>query len=149
MSIELTSPAFEDGQSIPDRYSRLGDNLSPPLAWAGTPEGTVEQALLVQDPDAPSGTFAHWIVTRLGPEVGHLDEGQLPSGAVEGSNDFGEDGYGGPQPPQGDPPHHYVFTLLALNERTELPPGASVEEFHDAVQGKELGRGQLTGRYGR
>jgi Raf kinase inhibitor-like YbhB/YbcL family protein len=149
MSIELTSAAFADGDTIPDKYARLGDNVSPPLAWSGVPEGTIELALIVEDPDAPSGTFTHWIVSGLGPDTEGLAEGELPARAVEGSNDFGEDGYGGPQPPPGDPPHRYVFTLLALGSETELAPGTSAVEFHDAVQGNELARGQLTGRYGR
>jgi Raf kinase inhibitor-like YbhB/YbcL family protein len=149
MSIELTSPAFKDGGTIPDRYGRLGGNASPPLEWSGVPAGTLELALQVEDPDAPSGTFTHWVLAGLDPELERLDEGDVPSSAVEGSNDFGEDGYSGPQPPTGDPPHRYVFTLLALGVSSELPPGASPAEFHDAVQGSELGRGQLVGLYGR
>lgn len=149
MSIQLTSPAFDDGGTIPERHVRLGGNVSPPLAWSGVPAGTIELALLVQDPDAPSGTFTHWVVARLAPDLEALEEGQLPDGAVEGSNDFGEEGYGGPQPPPGDPPHRYIFTLLALGEESGLAGGASAQDLHDAVQGKELAQGRLVGRYGR
>lgn len=149
MTIELTSPAFTDGATVPDRHTRLGGNVSPPLQWAGVPDGTVELALLVEDPDAPSGTFTHWLVWGIDPEVERLDEGEAPPGAVEGSNDFGEDGYDGPQPPEGDPPHRYVFTLLALSEALELPSDASGDELREAVQGRELDRGQLVGRYAR
>lgn len=149
MSIQLESPAFTDGDNIPDRHARLGGNLSPPLRWFGVPTGSVELALLVEDPDAPSGTFTHWLLAGLAPERDELDEGEVPSGAVEGTNDFGEEGYGGPQPPEGDPPHRYIFTLVALDEQTELVGGASSLEFHDAVQGHVLAQGQLTGVYAR
>ncbi len=149
MAIELTSPAFEDGDVIPDRYTRLGGNVSPLLEWSGVPEDAVELVLLVEDPDAPSGTFNHWLVAGLAPGVERLDEGKVPPGTVEGSNDFGEEGYGGPQPPTGDPAHRYVFTLLALSDSTELDNGASSLDFRDAVEGVQLARGQLLGRYAR
>lgn len=149
MAIQLESPAFQDGATMPSRFSRMGGNAAPPLRWSGVPGGTIELALLMQDPDAPAGTFTHWVVARLAPGLDRLEEGELPTGAVEGRNDFGEDGYGGPQPPEGDPPHRYVFTLLALGDESELVAGASIQDFHDAVQGKELAQGHLTGRYGR
>lgn len=149
MTITLASPAFTDGSPIPDRHARLGENVPPPLTWSGVPPGAEELALVVQDPDAPSGTFTHWILTGLEPGEDFLAEGQLPPGAVEGSNDFGEEGYGGPRPPEGDPPHRYVFTLIALDGKTDLSNGASIEEFQEAVQGKELDRGQLVGQYSR
>jgi Raf kinase inhibitor-like YbhB/YbcL family protein len=149
MSIELQSPAFEDGAPMPERFARLHGNVSPPLRWSGVPEAAIELALIVQDPDAPSGTFTHWIVAGLDPGLEGLEEGRVPVGAVEGDNDFGEDGYGGPEPPPGDPPHHYVFMLLALGEESELTDGAAADDFFDAVEGKELDQGRLTGLYGR
>lgn len=149
MGIELKSSAFEDGGTIPARYAKDGENVFPPLEWSGVPAQTRELALLVEDPDAPSGRFVHWIVIGLPPMLDRLETGQLPEPAVEACNDFGERGYGGPQPPEGDPPHRYVFTLLALDETVDLPPGGGYRQFHDAVQGKERGRGQLVGRYGR
>jgi Raf kinase inhibitor-like YbhB/YbcL family protein len=145
--IHVSSRAFEDGGTIPERCSRLGGNVSPPLSWSDVPVGTTELALVVQDPDAPSGTFTHWIVAGLTPDLAGLEEGHVPDGAVEGVNDFGEQGYGGPQPPAGDRPHRYVFTLVALEAESGLALGASIENFHAAVRGKELARGQLTGHY--
>lgn len=149
MSIELRSPEFDDGGTIPERYSRAGDDLFPPLQWSGVPSVTRQLALTVQDPDAPDGTFVHWVVAGIDPGLDRRDAGELPEGAAEGRNDFGEVGYGGPQPPEGDPPHRYVFTLLALDDDVQLSPGAEPAAFHDAVQGKELARGQLTGRFAR
>ena len=113
------------------------------------PANTAELALLVRDPDAPSGTFTHWIVANLDPGLTSLDPGELPELAVEGRNDFGDVGYGGPEPPAGDPPHRYVFQLLALRQSSGLTHGVGYQQFHDAVQGKEMARGELVGRYGR
>jgi Raf kinase inhibitor-like YbhB/YbcL family protein len=149
MTIELTSTAFEDGGTIPEKHTRLGGNVSPPLAWSGVPADAAELVLLVQDPDAPSGTFTHWILAGLDPDLDGLDEGEVPDGAVEGSNDFGEDGYDGPQPPVGDPPHRYVFTLIALGEESGLGPSAASDDVDEAVESFGIDRGQLTARYGR
>lgn len=147
MTIQLSSPAFDDEGPIPERFARLGGNVSPPLRWSGVPDDAVELVLIVLDPDAPTGMFAHWIVARLKRGLDHLAEGELPDDAVEGLNGFGEDRYSGPQPPAGDPAHRYVFALLALAEPSGLSPGATFEEFQDAVRGKELARGQLAGHY--
>jgi Raf kinase inhibitor-like YbhB/YbcL family protein len=149
MTIDLTSTAFEDGGTIPEKHTRLGGNVSPPLAWSGVPADAAELVLLVQDPDAPSGTFTHWILAGLDPDLDGLDEGEVPDGAVEGSNDFGEDGYDGPQPPVGDPPHRYVFTLIALGEESGLGPSAASDDVDEAVESFGIDRGQLTARYGR
>jgi Raf kinase inhibitor-like YbhB/YbcL family protein len=149
MTIELTSPAFDDGGTIPDKHTRLGGNVSPALAWAGVPADAAELVLVVQDPDAPSGTFTHWIVAGIDPDLDGLDEGEVPEGTVEGSNDFGEDGYDGPQPPLGDPPHRYVFRVVALGDESGLGPSAGSDEVDEAVESFAIDRGQLTGRYGR
>jgi Raf kinase inhibitor-like YbhB/YbcL family protein len=149
MTIELTSTAFEDGGTIPEKHTRLGGNVSPPLAWGGLPGDAAELVLTLRDPDAPSGTFTHWLVGGITPDADGLDEGELPDGAVEGVNDFGEEGYDGPQPPPGDQPHRYVFTLIALTDESELGPGATSDEVDAAVEAFELDRGQLIGRYGR
>lgn len=146
MSIELTSPAFEHDGRIPDRHARSGEDVSPPLRWSGVPEGTQELALVVRDPDAPQGTFTHWLVTGLSPDLDGLEAGTLPEGARQGRNDFGDVGYGGPQPPAGEQ-HRYVFSLLALRNSVLLAPDDTYEVFHDAAQGAEIGRGELVGRY--
>lgn len=149
VSIEVTSPAFDDGGSIPERYARDGEDVFPPLRWSGVPEGARQLAISVEDPDAPGGTFVHWIVAGLDPQLDGLDSGELPEASVEGRNGFGDVGYGGPQPPEGDDPHRYVFTVYALDDDVRFEPGADPRQFHDAVQGKVMATGQLTGRFAR
>ncbi len=148
-AIELRSPAFDDHAPIPPRFSRDGDDVSPPLEWRGVPEGTVELALVCEDPDAPGGTFVHWVASGLDPSLTGLGEGELPAGAVEGANDYGGTGYGGPQPPVGDPAHRYFFRLYALSEPLAVSPGASAEDLRRVMDGKELGRGTLVGIFQR
>jgi hypothetical protein len=148
VTIELSSPAFDDGGTIPARYARDGADVPPPLRWSGVPAGTAELALEITDPDAPSGGFIHWIVAGLNPALDGLDDGRLPP-RIEGRNGWGEIGYGGPQPPMRDPPHRYVFTLYALAEPSGLREGAGHVDFVDALRGKELTEGQLIGRYAR
>lgn len=149
MAVEVSSPEFQDGGTIPVRYTGDGEDVSPPLRWSGVPGGSAELAVLVEDPDAPGGTFVHWMLTGLDADSGGLEEGSVPPATSEGLNGFGRTGWAGPQPPPGDGPHRYVFTVLALSEPAGMAPGATPDEFHDAVQGKEVGRGQLVGRYER
>lgn len=148
MTIVLTSPAFADGGAIPARYSRDGDDVPPPLRWTGIPAGTAELALVVVDHDAPRGAFVHWIVAGLDPTLDGIDDG-VATRKVEGVNSWGEVGYGGPQPPRGDPPHRYVFTLYALAEPSKFVNGARYVDFVDAIRGKELTEGHLVGLYAR
>jgi len=147
--MELRSPAYSEGGAIPARFSCDGEGMSPPLEWSGVPEGTGELVLVVEDPDAPGGTFVHWLLANIDPNLERLQEGWVPPGSVEGTNGFGRQGWAGPCPPPGHGSHRYVFTLLALVAPTDLSPGCSMAEFHDAVQGKELARAQLTGAYER
>lgn len=148
MTIVLTSPAFADGGAIPARYSRDGDDVPPPVRWTGIPAGTAELALVVVDHDAPRGAFVHWIVAGLDPTLDGIDDG-VATRKVEGVNSWGEVGYGGPQPPRGDPPHRYVFTLYALAEPSKFVNGARYVDFVDAIRGKELTEGHLVGLYAR
>src|SRR5919199_3332500 len=115
-TIELRSPACNDHAPIPAQYSKDGENVSPALEWSGVPEGTAELAILCEDPDAPGGTFVHWVISRIDPSCTGLAAGEVPPGAVEGRNDYGDIGYGGPQPPIGDPAHRYFFTVHASSE---------------------------------
>jgi Raf kinase inhibitor-like YbhB/YbcL family protein len=146
--VELHSPAFEDGEPIPARYGREGDDRPPPLAWSGVPVGTAELAIEVLDPDAPNGTFVHWIAAGIDPAAVGCD-GAGPPGTVEGRNGWGDLGYGGPRPPKGDPAHRYVFTLYALAEPSGFAEGGSHVEFVDALRHKELTEAKLTGRFAR
>jgi len=146
LTITVTSAAFGDGGDIPSRNTCDGQDVSPPLRFAAVPSGTVELALLVEDPDAPRGTFVHWVAWGIDPGKAELGEGEVPAGA--GKNDFGKRGYGGPCPPKGAP-HRYVFTVFALSERLELPAGASADDLKRSVSGRTLAVGRLVGRYAR
>jgi len=147
--LRLTSAAFEPGGSIPVRFTCDGDDVSPPLEWSRVPESARSLALLMEDPDAPGGTFVHWTLFGVAPTSTGLEEGEVPAEAREGENSFGETGYSGPCPPEGDEPHRYVFVLYALRSAPELDAGASPEEVRDAVADRALVRGRLTGRFGR
>jgi hypothetical protein len=145
---ELTSGAFEDGGTIPARYTCDGDNASPPLNWAGAPAETVSMALIVDDPDARG--FVHWIVYGLdGSASGSLPAGVAasPDGPAQGTNSFRQPGYGGPCPPSGE--HRYVFRLLALDKVLELTGAPSAEDVLEAAEGHIVGEAKLTGTYRR
>ncbi|GGM65782.1 hypothetical protein GCM10007977_079220 [Dactylosporangium sucinum] len=122
--------------------------MSPPLNFTGLPEQTAELAVLVEDPDAPTGTFTHWVMWGIEPDLSGLGEGEAPTGAVQGRNDFGRRAYGGPSPPRGRS-HRYVFEVLALSEPLGLAEGASAADLRRATAGKVLASGRLTGRYRR
>ena len=144
---DLTSLAFQDGQPIPRKYSCEGENASPPMDWSAPPEGTRSLALIVHDPDAPSADFTHWVAWGIDPLDGGLDEGAHPP--AEGTNGFGENGYGGPCPPPGDGAHRYEFELFALDDQLDLEPQSSREQLEDAMEGHVLGGAELTGTYER
>jgi Raf kinase inhibitor-like YbhB/YbcL family protein len=153
MTSELKSSAFGPGQNIPVRFTCDGEHVSPPLTWSGAPKPTAMFALIMDDPDAPHGTFTHWVLFNIPGNVDHLDEhvpqtARLANGAVQGSNDFGSLGYGAPCPPKGNA-HHYRFTLYALDEPLNLPPGASKQQVLTAMQGHILHQAQLVGTYQR
>jgi Raf kinase inhibitor-like YbhB/YbcL family protein len=145
-TLSVTSTAFADGQDIPPKYTCDGQGVSPPLRFEGLPPATAEVALLVEDPDAPRGTFVHWLAWGIDPGSAGLAEGQAAPGS--GRNDFGKNGYGGPCPPKGSS-HRYVFTAYALADRLDLPNGASAADLKKAVSGRALAEGRLTGRYAR
>jgi Raf kinase inhibitor-like YbhB/YbcL family protein len=147
--IELRSPAFNDHAPIADRYAHGDGNVSPGLDWRGVPDGTAELAVLCEDPDAPRGTFTHWALAGIDPAASGVAENEAPAEAVVGTNDFGEPGYGGPQPPVGDDAHRYVFRVVAVSEPLGLAPGFSGDELRRAVDGKELASGTLVGLYQR
>jgi Raf kinase inhibitor-like YbhB/YbcL family protein len=153
MAIELTSPVFSDGFPIPRDYTADGRNDSPPLRWSDPPADTRGFALVCDDPDAPRGTFTHWVLFNLPPETRELAPGvtqasTLPNGARQGTNDFGRIGYGGPSPPPGKP-HRYLFKLYALNTQLGLNPGATKDQVLLAMRDHQLAEGRLIGVYGR
>lgn len=152
-SMQITSSAFQSGGDIPAKYTCSGQNISPALSWSGAPAGTQSFALIVTDPDAPSGDFTHWMLYGLNAPVTSLPENvpsqaQLASGAAQGTNDFGKVGYGGPCPPPG-PKHHYHFTLYALNINLNIKPGAARAQLEQAMRGHILAQGELVGTFGR
>jgi Raf kinase inhibitor-like YbhB/YbcL family protein len=146
--LRLSSADFDDGAPIPERCAHHKDNQIPTLQWSQVPEGTVELAVLVEDPDTPVGTWDHWVIAGIDPSTPGI-EGKVPDGAVEGHNDFDEDGYGGPEPPPGDGVHRYFFQLYALKERSGLSAGATGDDLRRAVIGKEIARGVLIGTFER
>ncbi len=149
----LTSSAFQEGESIPRQYTDDGANVSPPLAWSEPPTGTRSLALICDDPDAPRGTWVHWVLFNLPADLRELPE-NVPSDAVlenearQGRNDFGKLGYGGPAPPRGKP-HRYFFKLYALDVVLPLTAGASKAQLLEAMKGHILAEGQLMGKYQR
>ncbi len=153
MPFELKSSAFGAGQSIPVQFTCDGEQVSPPLAWSGAPRQTATFTLIVDDPDAPHGTFTHWVLVNIPGNVDHLDRHvpqtqRLDTGAIQGSSDFGNLGYGAPCPPKGKS-HHYRFTLYALATALHLHAGASRQQALGAMQGHILDQAQLVGTYQR
>ena len=149
-SFRLTSPAFADGAEIPVKYTCHGQNVSPPLDWSQGPVGTASFALIMDDPDA---AYTHWVIFNLPPDTRGLPEalpkdGTLASGALQGKNGGGSIRYIGPCPPRGTP-HHYRFTLYALDKSLDLATGASKEQVLQAMQGHILAQSQLVGLYQR
>ena len=148
-SFMLSSTAFEDGKQMPAEFSCDGGDKSPPLKWSEPPEGTKSFALVVDDPDAPSGTFRHWGAWNIPASANGIETGQGTQFA-EATNDFGKQGYGGACPPKGHGAHRYRFKLFALDtDRLDLPPGAKVEQVEAAAAEHQLGRAELTGTYER
>ncbi|MFB3776149.1 MAG: YbhB/YbcL family Raf kinase inhibitor-like protein [Bryobacteraceae bacterium] len=151
MSFRVESPAFSDGGSIPKLYTCEGADLSPALQWEGEPGGTRSYALIVDDPDAPAGTWNHWLLWDLPAGVHTLPQGFKPGQAGEsGTNDFGRLGYGGPCPPKGHGPHRYFFRLYALRESSlGLRRGARRADLDKALAGRVLAEAQWMGVYER
>jgi Raf kinase inhibitor-like YbhB/YbcL family protein len=153
MSFQVTSSAFAEGQSIPKKHTCDDKDVSPPLKWSGAPVLTQSFALIADDPDAPVGTWVHWVLYDVPAATSELAEGvdrsqQLPSGARQGINDFHRVGYGGPCPPPGKP-HRYFFKLYALDQVPGLKAGATKKELLKAMEGHVLAEAQLMGTYQR
>jgi len=151
----LSSSAFKDGARIPRKYTCDGEDVSPPLSWTAPPAKTAELALICDDPDAPRGTFTHWVLYGLPASTASLQENvakteTLPKvgGAKQGKNSAGRIGYMGPCPPSG-PAHHYQFMLYALDAKLDLKPGLTAKDLRKAMEGHVLGEAELVGLYGR
>ncbi len=151
LSFTLKS-VFANGERIPVKYTCDGDDISPPLRWEGQPEGVMSYVLIVEDPDAPIGTFTHWVIYNIPGKLSSLPEGvpkrKETEFGLQGINDFRKVGYGGPCPPPGKP-HRYFFKLYALDSTLDLPPGARKGDVLKAMEGHVLAQTQLMGTYGR
>jgi Raf kinase inhibitor-like YbhB/YbcL family protein len=147
-TIVVSSTALSDGGSVPAAHTCDGDDVPPDLSWSEVPPDTVEVVVVVDDPDAPRGTFTHWTVWGLGPAEA-LADGQLPPAAIEGTNDFDEVGYRGPCPPAGDDAHRYRFRVVAVDAPVDLPEDADPDELAAALEDTVIAHGELTASYGR
>jgi Raf kinase inhibitor-like YbhB/YbcL family protein len=150
--MELKSTAFEAGAMIPKQYTGDGQNISPPLVWDAVPNNTASLALICDDPDAPMGTWVHWVIFNLPADIQELPENiplqkSLATGAKQGTNDFHTIGYGGPCPPRGE--HRYFFKLYALDTKLNLDAGVKKENLLKAIEGHILGESKLLGKYRR
>jgi hypothetical protein len=153
MTLSLQSNAFVHEGDMPRKYTCDGTDVSPALAWNDPPAGTQGFSLIMDDPDAPAGTWVHWVIYDLPAQAHELQEGvpkekELKDGSRQGRNDFSRLGCGGPCPPRG-PAHHYFFKLYALDARLALPPGASKADLEKAMKGHILAQAQLMARYKR
>ena len=148
--VELESSAFEAGGSIPERFTCDGEGISPPLSWEDDLSGVASFAIIMEDPDAPGGTWTHWVLYNLPAEVRSLEaasgaRSRLPAGAQVGTNSWGETDYGGPCPPSGT--HRYFFYLFALDSNLDLEAGATSEELREAIRDHTLARSELMGTF--
>lgn len=153
MMIQLSTNSFTPGGTIPTKFTCSGADVSPELAWEAPPAETKSLALIVDDPDAPAGTWNHWLLYNLSPSIHELPENQphsaeLPNGALQGKNDFGKIGYNGPCPPPGKP-HRYFFRLFALDTKLELKAGADRKTLEQAMKDHILAQGEVMGTFGR
>lgn len=143
--MELVSSAFQNEGIIPAIHSYRGGNISPPLTISGIPSGTACLALICDDPDAPGGTWVHWVVWNIDPKTTQIPKGRLPAEAIVGRNSWDKAEWGGPAPPSGT--HHYVFKLYALKEAVALKPGANAKALETALMGKILAEAKLVGLF--
>ncbi|TAL05668.1 MAG: YbhB/YbcL family Raf kinase inhibitor-like protein [Verrucomicrobia bacterium] len=143
--MKITSQAFTDGGKIPDKYTMYGDNLIPPLHLDGVPEKARSLALVVDDPDAPSGNFSHWILFNMDPKIRDIKENSVPAMAMQARNDFGETEYDGPKPPSGE--HRYYFKAFALDTMLPLNRGSKRPDFKREAKGHVLDTASLMGKY--
>jgi len=152
MELNIKSSAFDEGELIPEKYTCDGEDVSPSLSWAQPPKETKSMVLICDDPDAPMGTWVHWVLFGLSPDTMELPEGvssdkEVLGGAKHGLNDFRRYCYGGPCPPGGT--HRYFFKLYAVDTQVNLNAGATKNEVLNAIKGHILAEGQLMGRYSR
>jgi Raf kinase inhibitor-like YbhB/YbcL family protein len=152
--MKLESSAFAPGAPIPDEHAKDHADASPPLSWSDVPAGAKSLALICDDPDAPKKTWVHWVIFNLPPKLSGLPEGVRPGdrpsvGGLQGKNDYGDVGWGGPQPPKGHGVHHYSFRLSALDTVLDVKAGAAKAEVEAAMRGHVLAEAKTMGTYRR
>lgn len=145
--MKISSPAFKDKQMIPQKYTRDGENVNPPLQITDIPPNTQSLVLIVDDPDAPGGDWVHWLVWNIKPTIKSIIENGAPKEAIQGFNDRGDQGYGGPYPPFGT--HRYQFKIYALDTILNLPPNSRKKDLEDSMKGHILDKDILIGLYQR
>src|SRR6266576_3329740 len=143
--MKISSSAFQEGGTIPEKFSKNGQNINPELRIEGAPAEAKSLALIVDDPDAPVGLFTHWLVWNIDPKTTDIAENSVPRGALQGTNDFPGSGYDGPQPPSGT--HRYYFKIFAVDQTLDLKSGAKRQELDKAMSGHVIAQGELVGRY--
>lgn len=151
--LTVSSTSFPAGTEIPKQFTCAGEDISPQLSWSGAPSSVQAFALIADDPDAPAGTWTHWVLYDLPSSTTSLNEGlskseQLPDGSKQGRNDFRRVGYNGPCPPAGKP-HRYFFKVYALDQKLNIKPGAARNEIEKSMRGHILAQGEYTGTYKR
>ena len=147
MKMKISSPAFQEGGTIPEKFSKNGQNANPELRIEGAPAEAKSLALIVDDPDAPVGLFTHWLVWNIDPKTAEIAENSVPTGGVQGTNDFPGQRYDGPRPPSGT--HRYYFKIFALDRTLDLKVGAKRKEVDAAMKGHIIAQGELMGRYSK
>ncbi len=145
--MQISSPTFQNNQNIPSKYTCDGQNINPPLQFSDIPGNAQSLVLISDDPDAPMGTWVHWIIWNIDPKTTEIAENSVPTGAIEGTTSFGETGYGGPCPPSGT--HRYFFKLYAIDIKLDLPITTNSQALEKALQGHILASSELIGLYKR
>ncbi len=145
--MNLSSPVFKNDEPIPEIYTCDGQNINPPLLISEVPQNTQSLVLIVDDPDAPTGIWIHWILWNIDPKTTEIPENNVPSGATEGVTSFGKSGYGGPCPPQGT--HRYFFKIYALDTKLTLSQDANISKLEEEIANHILAKGELVGLYSR
>jgi len=143
--LKITSPVFSNNETIPTKYTADGENISPPLNIEGVPEQTQSLVIIVDDPDAPAGTWTHWVVFNIDPKNTLIAENNIPG--MQGMNDFKQNNYGGPSPPSGI--HRYFFKVYALDIKLDIGEGALLDNVKNAMNGHILAEGEIVGKYTR
>ena len=146
-NMELKSTSFKHNSIIPSKYTCDGENINPNLYMENVPDNAKELVLIVDDPDAPAGTWIHWTVWGIDPAINTIKEGELPEGAREGLTSFGTVGYGGPCPPEGSGAHRYSFRIYALDKKIKLPAGSALDELQKEMQGDVVASAEIIGLY--